>query len=244
MTPDKSERTALVSLPAEAGRPARKAGLFRPASSRVQRTRPTLTGSHASLFPASSSVNVASRSLQVASGFSRKLGVASGFSRRIRARLLTWALCLGTCALSLGVATPVRATVIAPAEFPDVVNGSQLIVHGRVVDVRSQMTAGRRSIHSFVTVAVDQALKGNPGAAVTFRVPQGQVGRYRRIVVGAPEFSVGEEVLVFLTGRGPAIPTVYGLNQGVRRLRGDAANRRFMLDGYTRQVRAIVERTR
>ena len=156
MTRDKSERRARVRLPAEAG-------------------------SHGSLFPASSSVNVASGSPRVASGFSRK----------IRARLLNWALCLGTCALSLGVATPVRATVIVPADFPDVVNGSQLIVHGRVVDVRSQMTAGRRSIHSFVTVAVDQALKGNPGPTVTFRVPQGQVGRYRRIIVGAPEFRSG-----------------------------------------------------
>jgi hypothetical protein len=77
-----------------------------------------------------------------------------------------------------------------------------------------------------------------------FRVPQGQVGRYRRIVVGAPEFAVGEDVMVFLTGRGPAIPTVFGLNQGVRRLRGDAAGRQRLLDSYTREVRGLVERAR
>jgi hypothetical protein len=159
---------------------------------------------------------------------------------------------LGPCALwlvvpwllCLAVARPVGATVILPAEFADIVNGSQLIVYGRVVDVRSEMTAGRRSIHSFVTVAVDQALKGAPGATVVFRIPQGEVGRYRRIVVGAPLFSVGEEVMVFLTGRAPAIPTVFGLNQGVRRLRGDLAARRLALESYTREVRAIVERPR
>ena len=134
--------------------------------------------------------------------------------------------------------------MIVPAELADVVNGSQLIVHGRVIEVRSEMTSGRRSIHSFITVAVDQALKGNPGPTVTFRVPQGQVGRYRRIIVGAPDFSVGEEVVLFLSGRAPAIPTVFGLNQGVRRLRGDARNRRFALEAYTRQVRAIAERAR
>jgi hypothetical protein len=134
--------------------------------------------------------------------------------------------------------------VVLPAQMTDIVNGSQLIVHGRVIDVRSEMPAGRRSIHSFVTVAVDQALKGSAGATVTFRVPQGQVGRYRRIIVGAPEFAVGEQILVFLTGRPPTIPTVFGLNQGVRRLRGDAANRRLALDGYARQVRDIVERAR
>jgi hypothetical protein len=152
-----------------------------------------------------------------------------------------WALSLGLCALCLGVgASEAAATTLLPATFEDVVNGSQLIVYGRVVEVRSEMTGGRRSIHSFVTVAVAQALKGNPGATVTFRIPQGQVGRYRRVIVGAPEFAVGEDVMLFLTGRAPAIPTVFGLNQGVRRLRGDAANRRRALDAYTRQVRTIV----
>ena len=151
---------------------------------------------------------------------------------------------IARCVLILLIASPAGATTILPAEFADVVNGSQLIVSGRVVDVRSQMTAGRRSIHSFVTVAVEQALKGSPGATVVFRVPQGEVGRYRRMVVGAPEFSVGEDVMVFLTGRPPAIPTVFGLNQGVRRLRGDTEARRRALESYTRQVRAIVERAR
>jgi hypothetical protein len=152
------------------------------------------------------------------------------------------------CILQVGLCVlgghPAEATIIAPAEFADVVNGSQLIVHGRVVDVRSEPTTDRRSIHSFVTVTVDEALKGSPGSTVTFVVPQGQVGRYRRILVGAPEFAVGEEVLLFLNARPPAIPTVFGLNQGVRRLRGDAANRRLAFDSYARQVRAVVERVR
>ena len=161
-----------------------------------------------------------------------------GGSERTRPTLL--AFCAGWLVFSPGV----NATVILPAEFADVVDGSQLIVYGRVIDVRSEMTAGRRSIHSFVTVAVEQALKGNPGATVIFRVPQGEVGRYRRIIVGAPEFSVGEDVMVFLTGRAPAVPTVFGLNQGVRRLRGDAASRRLAVESYTRHVRAIVERAR
>jgi hypothetical protein len=155
-----------------------------------------------------------------------------------------FALSVSLCAFCIGVASGASATVIVPAEFADVVNGSHLIVYGRVIDVRSEMTAGRRSIHSFVTVAVEQALKGNPGATVMFRVPQGQVGRYRRVIVGAPEFTVGEDLMVFLTARPPAIPTVFGLNQGVRRLRGDAAGRQLALESYTRQVRAIVERAR
>jgi hypothetical protein len=156
----------------------------------------------------------------------------------------SWTFCVLPLALCIVGARAASATVIAPAGFADVVNGSQLIVHGRVVEVRSETTAGRRSIHSFVTIAVDEALKGSAGSRVTFRVPQGQVGRYRRIVVGAPEFAVGEDVLLFLTAKPPAIPTVFGLNQGVRRLRGDAVSRRIALDSYARQVRAVVEGAR
>ena len=172
--------------------------------------------------------------------------VASGFSRKIfrGGSGRTFPAVLSAAILCLVIVPPAGATTILPAEFADVVNGSQLIVYGRVVDVRSEMTAGRRSIHSFVTVHVEQALKGSPGATVVFRIPQGEVGRYRRIVVGAPEFAVGEEVMVFLTAQAPAVPTVFGLNQGVRRLRGDTATRRLALESYTRQVRAIVERAR
>jgi hypothetical protein len=39
-----------------------------------------------------------------------------------------------------------------------------------------------------------------------FRVPGGQVGRYRRVLIGAPEFSEGEEVVLFLKGRAPGVP--------------------------------------
>jgi hypothetical protein len=74
-------------------------------------------------------------------------------------------------------------------------------------------------------VQVLESLKGSAsaGAAVTFRVPNGQVGRYRRVVVGAPEFAEGDEVIVFLQGQPPAIPALFGLSQGVYRVRRDSA---------------------
>jgi hypothetical protein len=133
---------------------------------------------------------------------------------------------------------PAGATVVLPASVSDIVTGSETIVHGRVIDVRSEMTASRRSIHTFVTVAVDQALKGSPGRTVIFRVPNGQVGRYRRVVIGAPEFSVGEEVLVFLHGTPPAIPTLFGLSQGVYRVTQDPVRRAAVLS-LERTVRAL-----
>jgi hypothetical protein len=120
-------------------------------------------------------------------------------------------------------AAPVSATTVIPAQFADMVAGSELIVRGTVVDVRSQLTGGRRTIESLITLQVIEGLKGAPARQIVFRVPGGQVGRYRRIMPGAPEFVAGEEVIVFLSGQAPALPMPFGLNQGVYRVtRSDA----------------------
>ena len=109
------------------------------------------------------------------------------------------------------------ATVVLPADFATVVHGADVIVSGRVVDVRAMLTS-ERAIESLVTVAVDDALKGEPVRTVTFRVPNGTVGRYRRITMGAPEFVEGDRVVVFLRAQAPRVPILFGLSQGVYRV--------------------------
>jgi hypothetical protein len=169
--------------------------------------------------------------------------------------------------LAFLVARPAVATVYVPVDFREMVTASRAIVHGRVVAVRSEPTSDRRTIASYVTIEVAEHLKGNLGAEVTFRVPGGQVGRYRRIIVGAPQFTRGDEVIVFLTARGPSWPYIFGLSQGVYRIaragdgraivtpppvmargveaepvvRGDPARRPLPLDVFAREVKAIVE---
>jgi hypothetical protein len=53
-------------------------------------------------------------------------------------------------------------------------------------------------------------------------VPGGQIGRYRNVIVGAPQFQSGEEAILFLTASGPSIAHVFGLSQGVFRVKVDA----------------------
>jgi len=157
------------------------------------------------------------------------------------------------CAIAVlaAAASTASATVLLPADLQTVVTESGVIVHGRVVDVRSMVTAPPHGIESFVTLAVVDALKGNPGPSVTFRVPNGQVGRFRRVVVGAPEFAEGDEVVVFLRGRAPAIPALVGLSQGVYRvarqagapavlLRGGPARGPMPLETFAREIDAIL----
>ena len=160
-----------------------------------------------------------------------------------------------------------HATVELPVEFGEMVQGSQLVVHGRVVDVRSQQTGDRRSIETLVTVAVTDALKGRPGDTVSFRLPGGEVGRYRRVIVGVPRLASGDDVIVFLRGSAPQLPTIFGLNQGLYRVmrsadgravvapaplmapaagierivRGDPARQPLAFEAFAREVRARAE---
>ncbi|MEP6914536.1 MAG: hypothetical protein ABJC89_02785 [Acidobacteriota bacterium] len=128
------------------------------------------------------------------------------------------------------IAAPsLRATVLVPAEFREIVAGSQIIVYGRIAEVRPEWSDDRRRIDSIVTVDVASYLKGGPGGIVTFRVPGGQIGRYKNVMIGAPEFQAGEEAVLFLTAAGTAPAHVFGLSQGVYRVRLDARTGRRMV---------------
>jgi hypothetical protein len=165
-------------------------------------------------------------------------------------------------ALFVAAAAPVIATVLVPADLHELAREALTIVHGRVVDVRSQWTEGRRRIETVVTLEVRATLKGQPGETVSVRVPGGDMGRYTNVMIGAPRFREGEEVVLFLGGRAPALPHLLGLGQGVYRVirepgtgrafvtppalaasapgpvvRGDATRRAVGIDEFTRQVK-------
>ena len=177
-------------------------------------------------------------------------------------RLIVALFCVSLCSATL--VPDGFATLVLPADFSEMVAASQTIVHGRVSDVSSRMLAGRRSIESVVTLEVLTAFKGGDRASVVFRVPNGRVGRYRRITVGAPELAAGDEVILFLEGRAPAVPMPFGLTQGVYRVartadgravvtplvaadpgrivRGDPARRPLQIEAFASHVRAMVGR--
>lgn len=132
-------------------------------------------------------------------------------------RLLLSALCV-----CLPIAA--RATALIPIEFRELVTISDVIVHGRVADVHGEWTEGRRGVETLVTIDARDYLKADLGSSVTIRVPGGQLGRYRTVFVGAPEFRVDDEVVLFLR-RLPVDGGRYvivGLSQGAYRVVVDA----------------------
>ena len=115
--------------------------------------------------------------------------------------------------------------MILPASLGDLVTGARAIVHGHVVAIEPRWADGHRQIETLVTVRAEDYLKGDLGGEVTFKVPGGQMGPYRRVVVGAPTFREGDEVVVFLNAQGPAVPWISGLNQGVFRVCAECGRR-------------------
>ena len=132
-------------------------------------------------------------------------------------------------AVFIGLSAALHATVIVPIEFRELVATAPVIVHGQVVDVRAGWVDGRRAVETFVTVAAADYLKGHLGDSITFRVPGGQIGRYRTVFVGAPEFKEGEEVVLFLKHAGPSYLYIVGLSQGAFRVVAEPRTGRHMV---------------
>lgn len=122
------------------------------------------------------------------------------------------------CLIVLLLPAAARATVIVPADLGELAHDARAIALGRVAAVDGRWTDDRHTVETIVTLAVDRYLKGSLGATLHFRVPGGDLGRYRTIVVGAPAFAVDQRVVVFLGATGPMIPYILGFNQGVYRV--------------------------
>jgi hypothetical protein len=118
----------------------------------------------------------------------------------------------------VALALPVRATVVLPADLGELAQEARAIARGRVAAVEARWGGDRRSIETIVTLEVDSYLKGSLGSTLLFRVPGGELGRLRSITVGAPEFALDDRVIVFLGARGPSVPYILGLNQGLFRV--------------------------
>ena len=116
------------------------------------------------------------------------------------------------------------AIVYVAADFQTLVNEAQTIVLGRVTSLDPEWTEGRRGIETLLSIDVERTLKGTAGDSLVVRVPGGQMGPYLSVMPGAPRFSEGEDVVLFLAGAPPEVPHILALSQGVFRVVRDPAS--------------------
>ena len=159
-----------------------------------------------------------------------------------RARTARYAALLAVAVLgssSSASAQRGRAPAREPAQhayawpsLDELVERSDTVVAGEVLDLRSAWTADRREIFTTVTVRPGRRFKGGGQRLIRFRIPGGTVGDTRLTVTHSPVFSVGERALVFLAGEGGRLPRVVGGEAGKRHLRTGEDGEEVILPGF------------
>ncbi len=139
----------------------------------------------------------------------------SGCSRRL----------LALAGLLLAVSAPriLDASTVIPATLDELATEADLIVHARVARIDVRQAPGTRRVERVVALDVVRAWKGRPAETVHVVLPGGTFGRYRTIVPGVPDFSEGEEAVLFLRASPAGVPQLVGMSQGILRVRVDGA---------------------
>jgi hypothetical protein len=96
-------------------------------------------------------------------------------------------------------AVMLATTVQGPADVEAMTFSADAVVHGRVVGTRSHPGAGGGLVFTEVSIAPIGWWKGTGGLQpIAVRVEGGIIGDIGQTVAGAPAFTPGDEVVVFL----------------------------------------------
>ena len=120
-------------------------------------------------------------------------------------------------------------TVIAPS-FEELVRQADLIFQGKVTAVTSQWSGegAQRIIVSYVTLSVEDSLKGTPGPSYTIRMLGGTVDGQTVAVADAPKFAVGDRDILFVEHNGSQFIPLVGIMHGRFRVERDSAGAEFI----------------
>jgi len=123
------------------------------------------------------------------------------------------------------------ASMSLQVDLPALARRSTSVVHAHVIDVRSAWNDQRTFIFTFVTLRVEEKFRGESPETVVVRVPGGRVGDFVAEMDGAPQFSLGEEIVAFLASWDDGTPMVAGYQQGLSRVEKDVLGNRILHGG-------------
>jgi len=101
---------------------------------------------------------------------------------------------------------------------------SKKIIRGQVVAVESYWNPDKTNIYTNITILIREYLKGNGPREMILKIPGGRVGNKVQRVSDTPQFSVGDDHVIFLESS----EQVMGGPDGVFRLKGEEGEK-FLL---------------
>ena len=94
--------------------------------------------------------------------------------------------------------TSLATTVIIPSDDQMIVE-ARAIVRGKVLAIESGLDEQQNSVYTYVTLKVQEVLKGQiTQRRIVLKQPGGEFGSRGSLVFGTPEFTVGENVILYL----------------------------------------------
>jgi hypothetical protein len=126
-------------------------------------------------------------------------------------RFLPQALILS---LALAAASFARASTAERLSFDRLIGEADVIVKGRVEELKTRQAPDRRSATTVISLFVVSQFKGAKVSSITIEQPGGAMGELTQGVPGLPEFASGENVIVFLKRQRSGAHTVVGGKQG------------------------------
>jgi len=130
---------------------------------------------------------------------------------------------IGIALVAAILAAPAFATTVTKMDLEQLVQRADLIVQGQVQSVYSQWDEGRRLVFTYISIRVDEPLKGERRQSILIRQIGGTVGAIQMSVAGVPQFKSGEMAIVFLKRQDDSTFQVVGMNQGLYEIVEDFA---------------------
>ncbi len=136
---------------------------------------------------------------------------------------------LGVISLTLVPIIKAEGATVEAMALEEMARRADMIFIGRSIGSRADWNAQHTRIYTHTTFEVERFLKGGAGErSMTIRLWGGQIGPLRSVVPGTPDFTNGEQVLLFCVGSGARIPTLLGLALGKFTLSVDGAGQRIL----------------
>ncbi len=123
--------------------------------------------------------------------------------------------------------SPARAISVIPPTFSTLVENSDLILQGTVIDRESRWTvnqAGNRVIKTYFTVRVRETVKGAPVETITLEFFGGTVGDRTMSIAGMPTFVKGQRAWFFVRRNGRVFCPLAYVHHGAYLVQADAAS--------------------
>jgi hypothetical protein len=116
--------------------------------------------------------------------------------------------------LALALAGPALGSLVEASSVEDLARRSDTVVRGKVERIVYDRSADGKRIFTYAEVVPSGVWRGAAPARLTVAVSGGVVGGIGQRVIGAPTFTQGEEVVLFLSRSKWGDYRVRGLGQG------------------------------